>query len=229
MKKVINLLKVMISVLVLASCSNGSSGTQMLNLGDVRIVCDDEGDNSNKDFVACKELLMDLFTVLPGPYEFTWTELKQDGFVGYEQCRTQLKIKLKLNKSLNSACEYYSGKPLSEQVIMKALEKPSLQWFSFEMLNAEGKTMHDDNSMLFLKPDLFTLWGADGKISFKDNTDGVLDFYHFLISDPGTEYELVLDCGIYLCKEIENVIEFNKGMKVVIKSGPVAVLGWTAK
>lgn len=228
MKKFFNLLKVMISVLVLASCGNGSSGTQMLNLGDVRIVLDEEKDSPNKAFVACEELLMNLFTVLPGPYEFTWTELEnEDGSMGYEQCRTQLKIKLKLNKSLNSACEYYSGKPLSEQDIMKALENE--RWFSFEMLSAEGKTVHDDsdNIMLFLQPDLFLLWGADGKIGH--NTDGVLDFYHFLISDPGTEHELVLDCGVFLCKEIENVIEFNKGMKVVIKKGSVSRLGWTEK
>ena len=110
---------------------------------------------------------------------------------------------------------------------MKALENE--RWFSFEMLSAEGKTVHDDsdNIMLFLQPDLFLLWGADGKIGH--NTDGVLDFYHFLISDPGTEHELVLDCGVFLCKEIENVIEFNKGMKVVIKKGSVSRLGWTEK
>ena len=101
MKKFFNLLKVMISVLVLASCGNGSSGTQMLNLGDVRIVLDEEKDSPNKAFVACEELLMNLFTVLPGPYEFTWTELEnEDGSMGYEQCRTQLKIKLKLNKMI---------------------------------------------------------------------------------------------------------------------------------
>ena len=230
MKKFFNLLKVMISVLVLASCGNGSSGTQMLNLGDVRIVLAEEEKFPDKAFDACEELLMNLFTVLPGPYEFTWTELEnQDSGVGYEQCRTQLKIKLKLNKSLNSACEYYSGKPLSEQDILKALEDE--RWFSFEMLSAEGKTLHDDsdNIMLFLKPDLFSLWGADGKISHKDNTDGVLDFYHFLISEPGTEHELVLDCGICSCKDIEDVIEFNKGMKVVIHNGSVSRLRWTAK
>ena len=74
--------------------------------------------------------------------------------------------------------------------------------------------LQQEHITLFFKPDLNTKWGADGKIGATENKDAILDFYHFLTSEPGTEFDLILDCGIQQCKAIEDMIEFNKGLYI---------------
>ena len=209
--------------LVFTSCGSGSSGTTMLDL-DVRIMPNKEAqqwlERCKPDEKQYFEDFSNLFTVLPGPYEFTWEELKnQDSAAGYEQCATKLKIRLRLNKTLKPGIDngYADGRLMSEERMMEAV----LRSYHFEMFNAEGKTRSEvykeddnENSMLFLSPDLENVWGANGKISSKKNTDGILDFYHFLTSEPGTEFDLILDCQIQQCKGIEDIIAYNKGLYI---------------
>ena len=213
-----------------ASCGNGSSGTAMLDL-DVRIVpakntvdVKEWLDGSNPEEKQIFEDFSNLFTVLPGPYEFTWEELKnQDGRVGYEQCATKLKIRLRLNKTLkpgNILNRY--GHAKGREYIEEEMLKSVLSAYVFEMFNSEGKISMEvgkendhEHYLLFLRPDLSNVWGADGRISFKENTDGIRDFYQFLTSAPGTEFDLILDCGIQLCKDIEDIIDYNKGLYIM--------------
>lgn len=214
-KNVFLFLTIVVLAFFFNSCSNGSSGTTTLNLGDVRLNVVG-GNEKSSTYPALKDLLENMFIVLPGPYEFTWTELDNvDGSIGREQCRTQLKIKLKLKKSLKDVRHFYGGKPVTEEEVMEAIEG---HLFRFMMLDSEGRTSHEneDGIMLYLYPELKNLWGTDGRISSKKNTDGILDFIRFLFSEPGTEYELVLDCSIALCKEIDDMIGFNKGMRIDI-------------
>ena len=110
--------------LLLTSCGNGSSGTAMLDL-DVRIM-PNKGvqewlDRSKPEEKQKYESFSNLFTVLPGPYEFTWEELKnEDGASGYEQCATKLKVKLRLNKTLKPLIHsgWHDGQPYTDEEIM---------------------------------------------------------------------------------------------------------------
>jgi hypothetical protein len=208
-----------VAALLFTNCSSGSSGSKMLDL-DVRIIPLPDEDRflnhpKEKQFY---ENYSNLFIVLPGPYEFTWEELKnQDGAVGYEQCSTKLKVRLRRSNLViksNNSSEYLDDEMRIERIIDS---------YSFKMFNSEGKTTldldpgsSDGSILLYLKPELVNLWGSDGKIGFKKNEDGIRDFYHFLMSEPGTEYDLILDCGIHSCKKIEDIIEFNKGLNIYI-------------
>jgi len=222
MKKILFSVFALVTALLVSSCGSGSSGTAMLDL-DVRIMPNKDAqqwlERSKPEAKQYFEEFSNLFTVLPGPYEFTWEELKnQDGASGYEQCATKLKIRLRLNKTLKPGIDngYADGRQMSEERMMEAV----LGSYHFEMFNAEGKTQSevyqedDENSKLFLSPGLANVWGANGKIGSKKNTDGILDFYHFLTSEPGTEFDLILDCQIQQCKEIEEIIAYNKGLYI---------------
>ena len=210
MKKILFSVFAFLVILLLSSCSNGSSGTAMLDL-DIRIMPDKEDTRMNDPRHRQEvETLCNLFTVLPGPYEFTWDELKNvDGTTGREQCSTKLKIKLRLNKTLKSMS--WGNKPLTEEKMLETVGKS----YDFEAFNAEGKISNEvdiEFYTLFLQPELEKVWGADGKISYKENIDGIRDFYQFLTSKPGTEYTLILDCGIHLCKDIEDAMAYTKGI-----------------
>lgn len=218
MKKIFMSVLTIAAALFFTNCSNGSSGTAMLDL-DVRI-CPNKDAQSWYDRSKAEEKQMyddfcNLFTVLPGPYEFTWEELKnQDGATGYEQCATKLKIRLRLNKTLKAGIDngYADGRQMNEERMIEAISRA----YDFQMVNSEGKSSMEDGEhiTLFFKPDLNTKWGADGKIGATENKDAILDFYHFLTSEPGTEFDLILDCGIQQCKAIEDMIEFNKGLYI---------------
>ena len=211
--------------LLLTSCGNGSSGTAMLDL-DVRIM-PNKGvqewlDRSKPEEKQKYESFSNLFTVLPGPYEFTWEELKnQDGATGYEQCSTKLKIKLRLNKTLKPLIHsgWHDGEPYTDEEMVEAI----LGLYEFAMFNAEGKTSRDlsaenaadDYYRLFLDPSLKYKRGVNGKINSTDNKDSILDFYHFLIDKPGTEFDLMLDCNIMGCKDIKDIIAYNKGLFIM--------------
>ena len=208
-----------VAALLFTNCSSGSSGSKMLDL-DVRIIPlpDEDRFLNHPEEKQFYENYSNLFIVLPGPYEFTWEELKnQDGAVGYEQCSTKLKVRLRRSNLViksNNSSEYLDDEMRIERIIDS---------YSFKMFNSEGKTTldldpgsSDGSILLYLKPELVNLWGSDGKIGFKKNEDGIRDFYHFLMSEPGTEYDLILDCGIHSCKKIEDIIEFNKGLNIYI-------------
>lgn len=211
-----------VTALLFSNCSNGSSGSKMLDL-DVRIIpskgTQEWLDRSKPEEKQRFEDLTNLFTVLPGPYEFTWEELKnQDGSAGAEQCSTKLKIKLRLNKTLKPLIHisWHDGEPFTDEEMIDVIKR----LYKFEMFNSEGKTYmelvdeHDDNRMLLLRAELENIWGVDGKIGYKENKDGLLDFYHFLTSKPGTEFDLIIDCSIQQCKEIENMMEYTKGLYI---------------
>lgn len=209
----------LVAIFLLLGCSKGSSGTAMLNLGEIRVIPNPEqmkerGEDDKKRFI---EELATVFTVAPGPYEFIWDEMKNDdGFMGYEQCSTKLKLKLKLNKKLqyipekdtSEGKDFLSGKDVVPYSFRDLYE--------FNFLDAEGKTRLEikdyEKSQYILEADLENIWGADGRISCKDNTDGLLDFYRFLTGESGDEYELVIDCKIQLCSKIKKIIEANKSM-----------------
>ena len=224
MKKFICCVFAFVTALLVSSCGNGSSGSTMLDL-DVRIVphplAKERLEKVKPEERQKFEDFSNLFTVLPGPYEFTWEELKnQDGAAGYEMCSTKLKIKLRLNKTLKPgiANGNFSGRLMTEEEMMKAV----IDSYEFGMFNSEGKTfkeLSDENdnehSMLLFTPGLRYLYGVNGKLGSTDNKDGILDFYHFLTNKPGTEFDLVLDCGAQLCKDIENMLEYNKGLCIM--------------
>ena len=231
MKKLLFCVFVFVTVLLVSSCSNGSSGTTMLDI-DVRIVphpgVKERLEKASPEKKQIFEDFSNLFTVLPGPYEFTWEELKnEDGSIGYEQCATKLKIRLRLNKTLKRIIQPHGGGVYYTFKDDKLLEK-ILSFYEFAMFNSEGKTdrelsdENDDHTELFLRPELKNIWGADGKIGFKENKDGILDFYHFLTSKPGTEFDLILDCGIHLCKEIEDMIAYNKGLYIMLDDAVIS-------
>ena len=230
MKKVIIYLFTVISAFLFINCSNGSSGTAMLNL-DVRIIPSEDvkeklEEKMNPDSWKKRhdnfEDFSNLFTVLPGPYEFVWEELKNvDGQAGNEMCHAKLKIRLRLNKTLKS--ETYYGYKMTEKYMMDRV----VEAYRFAMFNPDGKTEfnlldeNDEHYRLFFNPQLLYVTGVDGKIASKKNTDGILDFYHFVTSKPGTEFDLILDCGCALCKDIEEMIEYNKGMYIMLMSAAV--------
>ena len=218
MKKSVNYVFAIAFALLFVNCGSGSSGTAMLDL-DVRIIpyerttesLEREGTPEKRQYV---DDFLNLFTVLPGPYEFTWEELKnQDSGVGNESCSTKLKMKLRLNKTLK-----LHG--IDEE---KAMEEIRRAYQYLEMFNSEGKTflnLMDENdsehAMLLLRPSLYDIWGVDGKLGRKDNTGGLRDFYHFMTSKPGTEFDLVVDCGIQHCKEIKDQLEYTKGLYIKV-------------
>lgn len=215
--------------LLFTSCGNGSSGSTMLDL-DVRIVPHPFvkerlekaiPEERQKDEQKIEDF-SNLFTVLPGPYEFTWEELKnEDGATGYEMCATKLKVKLRLNKTLKPLIHsgWHDGQPYTDEEMVEAI----LGFYEFAMFNAEGKTDRDlsaenadgDYYRLFLKPSLRFKRGVNGKIGSTDNKDDILDFYHFLTDKPGTEFDLMLDCGHMLCKDIKDIIAYNKGLFIM--------------
>ena len=226
MKKVIIYLFSVIAAFLFINCSNGSSGTAMLNL-DVRIMPDETTKEHLENEVLfntsrwkwekkCYDDFSTLFTVLPGPYEFTWQELKNlDGAAGHEQCATKLKIRLRLNKTFKPVFNSRYG--YTEEALLKALGLGSI--YSFEAFNAEGKTSGEDskNILLYLQPDLGYSTKDDASDLIQDNEDGIRDFYHFLTSKPGTEFDLIIDCGVHPCKDIEDIIEYNKGINFMIE------------
>lgn len=219
MKRLLFSITNLVAIFLLLGCSKGSSGTAMLNLGEIRVIPNPEqmkerGENDKKRFI---EELATVFTVAPGPYEFIWDELKNaDVAMGYEVCSTKLKLKLKLNKKLqyipekdtSNGKDFLSGKDV--------VPYDFRHLYKFNFLDAEGKTRLEikdyEKSHYILEADLENISGADGRISHKDNTDGLLDFYRFLTGESGDEYELVIDCGIQSCSDIKKVIEANKSM-----------------
>ena len=218
MKKILFSVLTLFAAVLLTGCGNGSSGTKMLDL-DVRYApTDEDKQDAEKSYYKDRELFegfTNLFTVLPGPYEFTWEELKnQDGATGREMCSTKLKIRLRLNKTLKPVDD--GGYEPGEEKRMDNLARS----FFFYGFNAEGKTLleladeNDDNSSLLFVGSLDVINGVDGKIGFKKNTDGMRDFYQFLTGKSGTEFDLIIDCGIQLCKDIENIMAYNKGMYI---------------
>ena len=223
MRKCIDSVLTIAAALFFTNCGNGSSGTAMLDL-DVRVMPDSYiMERSNPEEKQKIEDFSNLFTVLPGPYEFTWEELKnQDGETGREQCSTKLKIKLRLNKTLKpfikSHFSFEEGEPYTDEEMIDIIKR----LYKFEMFNSEGKTYmeladeNDDHRGLLLEAWLDTIWGIDGKLGHKENKDGILDFYHFLTSKPGTEFDLIIDCTTQLCKDIENKMEYTKGLYIII-------------
>jgi hypothetical protein len=224
MKKIIFSVFAFVTALLVSSCGNGSSGSTMLDL-DVRIMPNKDAqqwlDRTEPKNKQNFEDVSNLFTVLPGPYEFTWEELKnQDGSAGYEQCATKLKIKLRLNRTLKPLIHsgWHDGELYTDEEMIDVIKR----LYQFEMFNSEGKTYSelydahedDEHRMLLFDAELGTIWGIDGKIGYKENKDGLLDFYHFLTSKPGTEFDLIIDCHIQLCKEIENMMEYTKGLYI---------------
>jgi len=225
MKKFIFCVFAFVTALLVSSCGNGSSGSTMLDL-DVRIVphplAKERLEKVKPEERQKFEDFSNLFTVLPGPYEFTWEELKnQDGATGYEQCSTKLKIKLRLNKTLKPLIHsgWHDGEPYTDEEMVEAI----LGLYEFAMFNAEGKTSRDlsaenaadDYYRLFLDPSLKYKRGVNGKINSTDNKDSILDFYHFLIDKPGTEFDLMLDCNLMGCKDIKDIIAYNKGLFIM--------------
>ena len=219
-KYLIALAVVAVLFFLFKGCGNGSSGSKMLDL-EVRVVPlpDEDRFQNHPEEKHFFENYSNLFTVLPGPYEFTWEELKnQDSALGFEQCSTKLKVRLRrsnLKITPNSNSEYLKD----DESRMKRI----LDSYNFKMFNSEGKTTLDLDTgssdcsiFLYLKPELVNLWGSDGKIGFKKNEDGIRDFYHFLTSEPGTEYDLILDRGIHSCRKLEDILEFNKGLNIYI-------------
>ncbi len=221
-KKYLIALAVVVVFLLFKGCGNGSSGSKMLDL-EVRIIPDtDENRFSNRpEEKLFFEKFANLFTVLPGPYEFTWEELKKrDTAVGYEQCSTKLKIRLRRTNLVikpNPNSEFLTD----DESRMKTI----IDSYDFALFDSEGNTwltkvsdFDDENILLRIHPVLDTVWGADGKGSPQKNEDGMRDFYHFLMSEPGTEFDLVLDCLTHPCRLIDDIIEFNKGLNIYISS-----------
>lgn len=195
-----NIAVLLFTAFLLASCSNGSSGTRMLNLGEVRVVPVEKSESA--------QAVASLFTVAPGPYEFVWEEMKnRDTAAGYEQCITRLK--LKLVKSNNKKLVFGYAKDT------KPGESPKYfnLMFNFKALDAEGNDMFVGG----LQPQLANINEDDGKIGPKENVDGLIDFYRFLTGESGNEHELVLDCGVQSCKKIEDILEKTKGLVVEIE------------
>lgn len=219
MKRLLFSITNLVAIFLLLGCSKGSSGTAMLNLGEIRVIPDPEqmekrGGDDSKRFI---EELATVFTVAPGPYEFIWDELKhEDGTMGSEQCSTKLKLKLKLNKKLQYIPDKTSAEGTKFLSGKDVVPDSFRNLYVFDFLDAEGKTRLEiedfEKSQYILFTDLDTIWGADGRVSNKDNTDGLLDFYRFLTGESGDEYELVIDCHIQLCSKIKKIIEANKSM-----------------
>ena len=199
MKK-FNFVVLFFTAILLAGCSNGSSGTKMLNLGEVRVVPDEKSESA--------QAVASLFTVAPGPYEFVWEEIKnRDTAAGAEQCITRLKLKLVKNNNKKLVFGYAKN--------TKPGEAPTYfnQLFKFKALDAEGNDMYVGG----LQPQLANINVDDGKIGSKENVDGLIDFYRFLTGESGNEHEIVLDCGVQSCKEIEDILEKTKGLVIEIK------------
>ena len=225
MKKILFSVTNLVAIFLFLGCSNGSSGTAMLNLGEIRVISNPEqmeerGSDEKKLFI---EELATVFTVAPGPYEFIWEELKNaDGAMGYEQCSTKIKLKLTLNKKLQYIPDKTSKEGNDLLTGKDVVPSSFSSLYQLYFLNAEGKRYLDDleydESRYLLYGDIEDIWGADGRISHKKNTDGLLDFYRFLTGESGNEFELVIDCGIHLCSDIKTILEKNKSMVIYANS-----------
>jgi len=230
MKKILLFMLAITAMLLLSSCGSNSSGSAMLSLNvkDVRVSDrlqeeaekikqkpESERFNWEKEKLKTIESFDNLFTVLPGPYEFKWSEVQDiDNGAGNEVSETELKLRLRLNKTIKVDPEY------ANKTDEKEISKELSQYFHFYMLDADGKTsiqyVEEGDALgavVFLNPKI--LWQNNGKIASIENTDGMLDFYHFLTSKPGTEFDLVISCGVQRSENMEKVLELNKGMKII--------------
>ena len=189
------------------SCGNNVSdnGSAMLDLSiRMRPISEPSGDIQK----TLLEKVSSIFTVLPGPYEFTWARLPHHRYL---YART-LKLKLRLDRPIKFKGIRYSANETLEDMLKHA--------YYFEAFNAEGGTDFEDAFHLWL---LHGLWESNGeekdasgewRIYTKENTDGLRDFANFLQSEPGTEFELALDGG--LGRDIKKDIESTKGVYIEI-------------
>lgn len=220
MKKIFFSFTYVVILFLFLSCSKGSSGTAMLNLGEIRVVPDPDALES-RDGRPFAENLATVFTVLPGPYEFVWEEIKDDhGALGYEQCVPKLKLKLRLNKKLQYTTKITDRETsdfLSGKVVVPGSFK---SLYTFHFLDAEGKENFSDGIYreMLDTHDLANIWSADEN-RIIDNTDGLLDFYRFLTGESGNEFELVVPCQVVRCSKIKTLLENTKSLIIKAHSG----------
>lgn len=206
MKKVLFLGVVIITILSLTNCGN-SSESKMIDL-EIRPrltkkqIKDDaryEAKQYKYNYEIKNEEYIDVFTVLPGPYEITWN--------GNDNSAT-IKIKLRLNKTLKP------GK-LNECIPSEENEYFEMHMdaqYEFIPFNEEGKTIRELGFESNNKPfDPFRV----GESFNGYNKDNLLDFYYFLTGKPGTELDLTMMChNLYRKKEFKESIEHTKGMYI---------------
>ena len=200
MKKeyIIYLVVIAVLFLIYKSCHHSaSSGSKMINL-DVRVITE-PCISDNPKIKQYSEQFANLFSVLPGPYELIWEPSKYT-----DMSSVKLKIRLRRN---NTSVKLYSDSWSPEVREKEILGIDHI--YDFEMFNSEGKTYVDNlkENRLFIR--LLHL-----------NIDTRHDFYNFLMSAPGTEFDLIIDCSdrYKIDRDIDDVIEYNKGLYIHIKS-----------
>ena len=200
MKKeyIIYIVVIAVLLLIYKSCHySASSGSKMINL-DVRVTTEPCSIHDPK-IQQYSEQFVNLFTVLPGPYELIW-EPKED----YpKSCSVKLKIRLRRN---NTSVKLYSDS-WSPDVLEKKIQYID-HYYEFETFNSEGETWtgNYEKNRLFLRPKLDL------------DKDVKHDFFYFLMSAPGTEFDLIIDCfdRFKIDGDIDDVIEYNKGLYIHI-------------
>ena len=200
MKKeyIIYLVVIVVLFLIYKSCHySAPSGSKMINL-DVRVTTEPCSIHDPK-IQQYSEQFVNLFTVLPGPYELIW-EPKEDNPKSYSM---KLKIRLRRN---NTSVKLHSDS-WSPEVLEEEIQYID-HYYEFETFNSEGETWTSnyEENRLFLRPKL----GLDKDVKH--------DFFYFLMSAPGTEFDLIIDCSDRFGKggDIDDVIEYNKGLYIHI-------------
>lgn len=213
MKKINLSLLAIIALLSLSSCGN-SDGSKMIDLEirprltDNQLQYDEEFFHGYAREIKSEEY-MDLFTVLPGPYEISWK------YIYANTALIRIKLRLHLNKTLKP------GKLNQGFLDDKFFDQDVWGMYRFIPFNEEGKCKSDykssEQGRKYCPLDRMEVgrrWILDeDEYSIVNDHDILLDFYHFLTSEPGTEYDLVLEREL-IDPNINKLIEHTKGFYI---------------
>lgn len=209
MKKVIVLL-VLASVMLLSGCSV-SPKSQMIDLEFRHRLTEDQIQSDAKKHLPPSDIkyeeLLNVFSVVPGKCELSFIPINKKVY-GLE-----LKVRVRLNKTIKPGRDYV--------VDHKYFDSRYNSLFSFFPFNAEGKTI-DDYYDEPEQPLSAFVAAAPTPGDFREtyNHERALDFYYFLTSAPGTEFDLILSCNtIGRPNELKKRIENTKGIYITYR-GP---------
>ena len=182
---------------VLASCS--SDGSREIQIDEVCFVPEySPFDNRIAQEDISKQ--SSIFEVVPGTYPITWTLVHDLPQV--QNYNVELKLKLRLKKKVN--------------ILPKAYEKldryPLISDFGFVLTDENGEWCEVGAVQAFYPgaPRVENLAGPYSK-------DAAMEFYNFLSSEPGTEYEITLNAlGIKSSVDGIELIKNARGVKCVI-------------
>lgn len=178
---------------VLASCS--SDGSREIQIDEVCFV--PEYDRIAQEDISKQS---SIFEVVPGTYPITWTLVHDLPQV--QNYNVELKLKLRLKKKVNILPKAYE----------RLDEYPVISKFGFVLTDENGE-LCDMGAVQYFYP------GAPRVENLNEpySKDAAMEFYNFLSSEPGTEYEITLNAfGIKSLVDGIELIKNARGVKCLI-------------